>query len=235
MRSRVWFICIAISAGFGCGGSGSGANGGSGGKAGSSGAGGGMGGFGGEAAGGADGSGAGGSGGGATGSDAGLATTCTGGGQVSGDGCNTVNATGPCVNTTTSTSAAPTPTGAVNGVAAGRYVLIASTLYTAPGGTNHEPARRETLTVGAGTKTSFVLNWTQVSGTTTTRWSGGATVAIDEISYVVTCPEFAPEQDFHFSFDAATNTLLFIEPNAQGGTLVSTYALQPTTTDAGAD
>jgi hypothetical protein len=216
MRSRVWLICIAISAGFGCGGSGSGASGGRGGKAGSGGAGGGTGGV-------------------ATGSDAGLATTCTGGGQVSGDGCNTVNATGPCVNTTTSTSAAPMPTGAVNGVAAGRYVLIASTLYTAPGGTNHEPARRETLTVGAGTKTSFVLNWTQVSGTTTTRWSGGATVAIDEMSYVVTCPEFAPEQDFHFSFDAATNTLLFIEPNAQGGTLVSTYALQPTTTDAGAD
>ena len=139
MHSRVWLICIAISAGFGCGGSGSGANGGSGGKAGSGGAGrAAREALGGEAAGGSRwvwrrriGR------GGATGSDAGLATTCTGGGQVSGDGCNTVNATGPCVTTTTSSATAPPPTGAVNGVAAGEVRV--DRIDVVHGARRHEP------------------------------------------------------------------------------------------------
>ena len=87
-------------------------------------------------------------------------------------------------------------------------MLIASTLYTACA-RRHEPRAGPARDVDrgqAGTKTSFVLDWTQVSGTTTTRLSGGVTVAIDEMDrYVVTCPEFAPEQDFNFSFDTATN------------------------------
>jgi hypothetical protein len=229
VRKHVWLTVLVVAAASGCGSSGSGGDGGAGNNAGSGGQGGsaGHGGTGGGAGGGTS--------GGASGTDAGLATTCTGNGEVPGGGCSTIEATGACVTTTTSTASAPTPTGAVNGVTAGRYDLTASTLYTTDGGTNHEPARRETLSIGGVTKTSFVLNWTQVSGTTATLLSGEVTVDIDQISYVVTCPEFASEQDFDFSFDAASGTLSFIDPNAQGGTLVSTYVLQPPTTDASVD
>jgi hypothetical protein len=234
VRKHVWLTVLVVAAASGCGSSGSGGDGGAGNNAGSGGQSGsaGHGGTGGEAAGGAGG---GTPSGGASGTDAGLATTCTGNGQVTGGGCSTIEATGPCVTTTTSAAPVPTPTGAVNGVTAGSYDLMASTLYTADGGTNHEPARRETLSIDGVTKTSFVLNWTQVSGTASMRWSGEVTVDIGQISYVVTCPEFASEQDFDFSFDAASGTLSFIDPNAPGGTLVSTYVLQPPTTDASVD
>lgn len=229
MRKQLRLTVLLIAVVCGCGSSG---GGGTGGKAGI-GATGGNGNAGGAGVGGAGGHGGGTTTGGSSGTDAGLATTCTGGGQVSGGGCNTVEASGPCVTTTTSASAAPSPTGAVDGVAAGTYDLMASTLYVADGGTNHEPARRETLTIGAVTKTSFVLNRTQVSGSSTSRSSGEVTVVAAQVTYDATCP--FGEQIFNFSFDATTDTLLFIDPSAQGGTLVSTYVLRPPTADASID
>lgn len=233
MPKQLSVIVLLIAAVCGCGGSGSGGTGGQGGT-GATGGRGGIGGAGPAGTGGHGGAAGGGTTtGGSSGTDAGLATTCPGGGPVSGGGCNTVEATGPCVTTATSASSAPTPTGAVNGVAAGTYDLVASTLYTAAGGTNHEPARRETLSIGAVTKTSFVLNWTQVSGSTTSRSSGEVTVVAAQMTYDSTCP--FGEQIFNFSFDAARDTLLFIDPSAQGGTLVSTYLLRTPTTDAGVD
>jgi hypothetical protein len=173
--------------------------------------------------------------GGASASDAGIATVCTGGPSTS-QGCNSIEPAGPCVTTTTSSGAAPAAAGTGGRlVTAGTYVLMSSTLYTGAGGTNHEGARRETLTVGGVAATSFVLNWTTVSGTTTTHMSGEVNLGGTELDYTVTCPEFAAEQVFNFSFDAATNTLTLIDPNAEGGTLVGAYALQTTPADAAGD
>jgi hypothetical protein len=220
MRRASLFVSLLIGiAAAGCGGSssstGAGGNGGSAGNGGSTGGNGGSTGNGGSSGnGGAD------AGGGAGGA---LAACGNDNQSSSGDTCNTVEATGPCVTATESNGTPPSATGGT--IQAGTYDLTSETNYGTPDGSNDNPgAKRETLmfTVNGSNRT---LANTHVSGTTVQRQAGSVTISGAMATFTPTCPPPGDGGDNGGSvaFTATATTFTLIEMRGDGSTRVDVY------------
>ena len=124
-------------------------------------------------------------GGGATG--AGGGTAC---GDVTGTGsgltCNTVAAGGPCVTSTFSTAASPTPAGGT--FAAGTYNLVSQTTYGAADAGFFPLTFRQTYVLSNVTTTSFTLDQVETSGTAVDRRHGTVAVSGMTATFTPTCP-----------------------------------------------
>jgi hypothetical protein len=198
--SRMPFAALTIVlVTMGCGSSGGG--GGTGGSGGSSASG-----TGGTSAGSGGSTGSGGSGGAATGAGgattgAGGATTGAGGGGVdaglsacgdstepsSGDSCNTLDATGPCVTPTIGTGTPPAPAGGT--IQPGTYELTSRTVYpTDDGGSTGDSARRNTLVISAAAGGAFTVMIAEASGTSMRRQVGTAVPTGTQIVFTPSCP-----------------------------------------------
>ena len=180
----------------------SGAQGGSGASAGATGGGAGRGGTGGAAGtggGGAAGTGGGGAGtGGMAGAGGTIGNAGTGGGAgattcgtstdpSTGAGCNTLEATGPCVTETLITGPVRSPSGGSIGL--GTYDLTSMERYVgADGGNQTRESRRASLVVSSIDGNSFSLQITEVSGTHTERRAGAAIAIGTQVTFDPTCP-----------------------------------------------
>ena len=100
--------------------------------------------------------------------------------------CNTVVPGGSCVLETMATGSPPAATGGQ--IMAGTYDLTSRTAYNAPdGGDQDGSPRRETVVV-TGTGNDFVVQISQVSGTTMRRQTGTISVSGTMLTFAQTCP-----------------------------------------------
>lgn len=205
------------------GGSGGGGGTSSGTGGGSAGAGGGATGTGGGAgAGGGTGGGTGGAGG-STGGAGGAGATCGDStGQSSGDTCNTVAATGNCVQETLGNGNVPTANGGT--VMAGTYDLMSKKIYSVLDGGVALSSELSTLVISSVTSTSFTLDMLDESGTQVQRSSGPVTISGTTLTFAPTCPAAGDggNQGGTVGFTANGVTLTIFETSSQG-TRVSVY------------
>jgi hypothetical protein len=224
MRHALALACtMLLLASNGCGGSSSGGTTGSGGSAGGGAGGAGGSGSGGSGNGGSTGAGGSGNGGssgagGSGGADGGLAACGTNNDPSSGAGCNTTDATGPCVMSTPGTGTPPTAGGGT--IVPGTYELTAMTRYANPdgGGNNGDDSRRQTLVIAAAGAGMFNIQITQVSGTMVQRQAGPVTVAGSQVTFTPTCPAPGDGGDNGGSagYTATPSTFTLFDMNGQG-------------------
>jgi hypothetical protein len=191
-----------------------------------------------DAAAGADGSGASDSGGTSdAGADADAAlsmcgTATTGG---SGDACNSVTPTGPCVVEMVGTGAAPTPAGGA--FVAGTFDLVSSTLYALPdagtdAGLTVDPTPTREVSVLTGSGNAFTVQNAITSGTVAARSNGSlGTDGTTKLTFTPTCPEAGdggggnPGQLDYTAVTTASGTTVttFNVDNHSGGVQVKVY------------
>ena len=129
-----------------------------------------------------------GSGGSGSGGAGGLAACGSNTNPSSGDGCNNVDATGPCVMSTAGTGTPPAATGGT--IVPGKYELTSMTLYANPdsGSNQGDDSRRQTLMIAAAAGGTFTIQVTQVSGTTVERQAGPVVASGTQVTFTPTCP-----------------------------------------------
>lgn len=213
MRRLGLFVSFVVSAGLsGCGSSGGGGTGGNGGAAAQAGASG----NGGAGSGSAGTTGSGGAGG--SGVACGDAT-----GPSSGQTCNSVTTTGPCVTQTFSTGALPSPAGGA--FAAGTYNLTSVTDYVAAdAGAQVAGIQRQTFVLSNVTATSLTLDQEVTSGTILYRSSGTVAISGSNAIFTATCPATdGGNQGQPLQFTATSSGFTLLEPEDSGDTRVTVF------------
>src|SRR5262245_41935134 len=129
--------------------------------------------------------------GGSTGGTGGVATcgVVVAGLPGSGESCNSIAASGPCVIGTFSTAAAPSPAGGT--FASGTYNLVSQTFHgSAAAEQNFLPGQpfRQTYVLSNVTPTSFTLDQAWNSGTVVARSHETAAVSGMTATFTQTCP-----------------------------------------------
>jgi hypothetical protein len=101
----------------------------------------------------------------------------------SGSGCNTLDATGPCVVESVGSGTAPAAAGGT--IAAGTYDLTSMIRYA---GSSTSETRRETLMVSSVVGNSFAIQITQITGTSVRRQAGTVVASGTTVTFTPTCP-----------------------------------------------
>jgi hypothetical protein len=165
-----------------------------------------------------------------TGGDAGVTTCGTGTDPSTGAGCNTLEATGPCVTETLYTGVVRSPSGGSIGL--GTYDLTSMDRFVAAdGGNQSRESRRGSLVVSNIDGNAFSLQITQVSGTHTERRAGAARAVGTQVTFTPTCP--GGSGGGTMGYTAVTTifgaTFLLFETTSSGDLRVSTYTTTYTT------
>jgi hypothetical protein len=169
--------------------------------------------------------GAGGTGGSAgTGGDAGVTTCGTSTDPSTGAGCNTPEATGPCVTETLYTGVVRAPSGGSIGL--GTYDLTSMDRFVgADGGNQVRESRRGSLVVSNIDGNAFALQITEVSGTHTKRRAGAARAVGTQVTFTPTCP--VGDGGGTIGYTAVTTifgaTFILFETTGSGELRTSTY------------
>jgi hypothetical protein len=137
-------------------------------------------------------------------------------GPGSGDGCNTIEALGPCLYQ--DEMAGDPPTAAGGTVMGGSYDLVKDTLYfgARDGGFASPDPRRETVVIGAGDSLpSFGV--VAVSGERVNREQGAVVVSGNTLTLTLTCPASdGAVVDLAYTYTATATTLDIYRAGANG-------------------
>jgi hypothetical protein len=163
--------------------------------------------------------------GGSAGADGGGATCGTSTEANIGVGCNTVDATGPCVLATAGTGTVPTPAGGT--IQGGTYDLTSLTVYSTSDASVqvNEVPRRGTLVIPAVTTGTFTIQMTQSTGATVERQAGSVVVSGNDVMFTPTCPAPGDAGDSGGSaaFTATATTFTLFEMGDSGIVNVNVY------------
>ena len=152
----------------------------------------------------------------------------------SGDTCNTVEATGPCVTATLNLGSAPVAGGGT--ISVGTYDLTSETVYASPdaGAAVANLTHRQTFVLSSPNGTSFTYNEVNLFGTATRRVSGTANVTGTGVVLTQTCPVTTADAGvngqtagFTVTPSASSTTLTLIQPAASGAKVVLVFTLRP--------
>ena len=159
--------------------------------------------------------------GGSAGSDAVCGDTAATG---SGQSCNSVTTTGPCVTGTLSTAAPPSPAGGT--FSAGTYNLTSVTDYVAADAAVQmvQPAR-QTFVLSNVTATSLTLDQAVSSGTFFARSSGTMAISGLSATYTATCPVTdGGNQGEPAQFTVTSSGFTVLEPLGNGDIRLAVYS-----------
>jgi hypothetical protein len=138
-----------------------------------------------------------------------------------GSGCNTLEATGPCVIETLGTGSAPAPGGGT--IAAGTYDLTSMVRYVgADGGTDMSDSRHASLAVSAVIANSFSLQITEISGSTVRRQAGVVIASGTQVAFTPACP-LGGDGGGTAGYTATSTTFTLFDTSNSGDLRLSVY------------